>query len=95
MHHGQCIVDNVGQGFDVYKLESGELLKSLVTRDPIKTYPKSVTFADGGQIVVSGSDHNLVYIFERKTGKLVETLKHNSLNGVQIIAVSDIPLNML
>jgi len=82
-----CVVDNVGDGFDIYKLDSGNFMMSLSTKDPLKTYPKGVTFAAHSYAVIGGSDHGRVYIFERKTGKIIKTLKHASKGGAETIAV--------
>jgi hypothetical protein len=46
-----------------------------------------VAFGAEGRLVVGGSDNGLVYIFERKTGKLLETLHHSDAGLVQTIAV--------
>lgn len=87
LKHRTFIVDNVSNGFDLYKLDTGHFLRTLVTKDPIKTYPKGVAFANKCQAVVGGSDHGHVYIFERKTGKVIQTIKHARDGGVQTIAV--------
>jgi hypothetical protein len=46
-----------------------------------------VAFGAKGRLVVGGSDNGLVYIFERKLGKLLETLHHSNAGLVQTIAV--------
>ena len=81
------MIDNVANGFDIYKMDSGNFIRTLITREPIKTYPKGVAFANHCQAVVGGSDHGLVYIFERKSGHVITTLKHAKEGGVQTIAV--------
>ena len=85
-----CVVDNVGNGFDIYKIDSGHFVRTLVTREPIKTYPKGVAFANHCQAVVAGSDHGQVYIFNRKTGRIIKMLKHGKRDGVQTIDVSNL-----
>ncbi|KAG2095495.1 hypothetical protein BD769DRAFT_1394861 [Suillus cothurnatus] len=52
--------------------------------------PKQVAFGAEGRLVVGGSDNGLVYIFERKSGKLLETLHHSNAGLVQMIATRDI-----
>ena len=89
LHRGLCVIDNVGCGFDLYKMDSGTFVRGLVTREPSKTYPKAVTFADNSRAIVGGSDHGLIYIFERKTGKLIQSLRHAKNGGVQTVAVSE------
>jgi hypothetical protein len=88
MEHRLCVIDNVNNGFDIYKIDSGNFVRTLVTRDPIKTYPKGVAFANHGQAIVGGSDHGRVYIFERKSGRMITTLSHGNDEGVQTIGVS-------
>ena len=83
-----CVIDNVNNGFDMYKIDSGNFVRTLVTRAPIKTYPKGVAFVNHAQAVVGGSDHGHVYIFERKSGRMITTLKHGKdEEGVQTIGV--------
>ncbi len=81
------MIDNVANGFDIYKMDSGNFVRTLVTRDPIKMYPKGVAFANRCQAVVGGSDHGLVYLFERKSGSIITTLRHAKEGGIQTIEV--------
>ncbi|KAF9523950.1 WD40-repeat-containing domain protein [Crepidotus variabilis] len=87
--HRLCVIDNVGNGFDLYKLDTGNFVRTFVMKEPIKTYPKGVAFAHRGHAVVGGSDHGCVYIFDRKSGNVLHTLKHAQDGGVQTIAVHD------
>jgi hypothetical protein len=50
-----------------------------------------VAFAEGSDAVVGGSDHGKVYIFERKSGMLLELLRHSEDGAVQTVAVSGLP----
>jgi WD40 repeat protein len=59
-------------------------------KDPYKTYPKGVCFADDARIIVTGSDHGLVYVFDRKSGRCLDTLKHANEGGVQTITMSEV-----
>lgn len=90
LEHNICVVDNVGNGFDLYKLDSGHFVRTFLTREPVKTYPKGVAFANNCRAVIAGSDHGRVYIFDRKTGRNIKTIKHGKEGGVQIIGVSDL-----
>jgi len=83
-----CVVDNVGNGFDLYKMDSGLFVRTLPTKAPIRTYPRGVAFADNTQAVIGGSDHGQVYIFDRRSGKVLERLKHSRTGGVETLAVS-------
>jgi WD40 repeat protein len=50
--------------------------------------PKQVAFGEEGKVVIGGSDNGLVYIFDRKTGQIIQTLHHADAGLVQTIAVS-------
>ncbi|KAF9523948.1 WD40-repeat-containing domain protein [Crepidotus variabilis] len=86
-NHRLCVIDNVGNGFDLYKLDTSNFVRTFVTKEPIKTYPKGVAFAHRGHAVVGGSDHGCVYIFDRRSGNVLHMLKHAQDGGVQTIAV--------
>jgi hypothetical protein len=88
LEHRICVIDNVSNGFDIYRLDSGHFIKTLVTREPIRTYPKGVAFANNCQAIIGGSDHGYVYIFERKSGRVLGKLAHARNDGVQTIEVS-------
>lgn len=81
------MVDNVGDGFNLYKLDTGVFIKTLITKDPIKTHPKGVAFASQSLFIVGGSDHGLAYVFDRKTGDIVTTFHYASVGGAETIAV--------
>jgi hypothetical protein len=92
LEHRICVIDNVSNGFDIYRLDSGQFVRTLVTREPIRTYPKGVAFANNCQAIIGGSDHGYVYIFERKSGRLLGKLAHARNDGVQTIEVSTMHL---
>lgn len=49
--------------------------------------PRHVRFAESGWAVVSGSDHGVVYVFETRTGNVLQKLEIGALQWVQAIAV--------
>ncbi|KAG2108100.1 WD40-repeat-containing domain protein [Suillus cothurnatus] len=85
---GVFVVDNATDGFTLYRLVGNEEpVRTFVTAPPSVSVPKQVAFGAEGRLVVGGSDNGLVYIFERKSGKLLETLHHSNAGLVQTIAV--------
>ncbi|KAG1885138.1 hypothetical protein F4604DRAFT_1573992 [Suillus subluteus] len=85
---GVFIVDNATDGFTLYRLEGDEEpVRTFMTAAPNVSVPKQVAFGAEGRLIIGGSDHGLVYVFERKSGKLFETLCHSSTGLVQTIAV--------
>ena len=81
------MIDSVYDGFKICNIADGEHIRTLCTRRATITNPKVVKFCDGSRMVVGGSDHGLVYIFDTSTGKVLDKLQH-ALNGPsEIIAV--------
>ncbi|KAG2365223.1 WD40-repeat-containing domain protein [Suillus spraguei] len=88
---GVFIVDNATDSFTLYRLEGdGEPLRTFATGLPSVSVPKQVAFGEEGKVVVGGSDHGLVYIFDWKTGETLETLHHADTGLVQTISARDL-----
>ena len=81
-------MDNAVDGFDLYNLETGLFMHNFPTGIPKKRYPKQVAFGEDARVVVGGSDHGAVYVFDRKTGKTLDVLFHAEEGLVQTITVS-------
>ena len=82
------MVDNTVNGFDLYCLDDNSFIWNFPTGVPTKRYPKQVEFGEDCKVVVGGSDHSLVYVFDRKTGNVLDVLQHADQGLVQTIAVS-------
>jgi outer membrane protein assembly factor BamB len=88
---GVFVVDNAADGFTLYRLDGdGEPVRTFATAVPSMSLPKQVAFGEEGKVVVGGSDNGLVYVFDRKTGQILETLHHADTDSglVQTISVS-------
>ena len=48
--------------------------------------PKQVAFGEDCQIIVGGSDHGAVYVFDRRMGQRLDILRHAETGLVQTIA---------
>ncbi|KAJ7077627.1 hypothetical protein C8R44DRAFT_896225 [Mycena epipterygia] len=55
-----------------------------------ETRPRHVRFAESGLAVISGSDHGVVYVFETRTGELLQKLEVGVSQWVQAIATAEI-----
>ncbi|KAG2740495.1 WD40 repeat-like protein, partial [Suillus brevipes Sb2] len=94
LKRGLFVVDNATDGFTMYRLEDEgeEPVRTFTTAVPSMLVPKQVAFGEEGRVVAGGSDNGLVYIFDRKAGELLETLRHanggltRDLNGRCTIA---------
>ncbi|KAG2096022.1 WD40-repeat-containing domain protein [Suillus cothurnatus] len=86
---GVFVVDNAIDGFTLYRLEGeGESVRTFTTAVPSMSVPKQVVFGEEGKVVIGGSDNGLVYVFDRKTGQIIQTLCHADVGLVQTITVS-------
>ena len=85
---GNFAMDNVTEGFSLYLLEDMKFLHEYPTGKPTKWFPKQVEFSEEGQILVGGSDHSTIYIFDRKTGLVMDTLNHKDNGQAQAVMVS-------
>ncbi|KAG9310117.1 hypothetical protein JVU11DRAFT_9730 [Chiua virens] len=87
---GLVVIDNAQNGFCLYRLDEPLRgpIRSFLTNPPKVRVPKQVAFGKATRIVVGGSDNGSVYIFERKTGRVLETLRHASDGLVQTVSVS-------
>ena len=83
------VIDNAQNGFTLYCLEGAAKgpIRTFLTNLPKIWVPKQVAFGEECHIVVGGSDNGFVYIFEHKTGRLLETLQHAKSKLVQTISV--------
>lgn len=83
----QLVVDNTFDGFDLFSTNEAQWVRTFVVPPPTVRYPKQVMFGESGSIVVGGSDHGLVRVFETKSGDLIDVLRHAEDGMVQTIAV--------
>lgn len=49
--------------------------------------PRQVTFAEDCSVILSSSDHGVVYIFDRRSGDVVDELKVGN-DRIQAVTVS-------
>lgn len=83
------VVDNVSDGIDIYNFDTAEYMATFrIPKTSADVFPKTVAFADQSRLIVGGSDHGVVYIFNRKTGDVIQSLKYAENGGVETLAVS-------
>lgn len=83
-----CVVDSGFSGFNLHKLDDGKCVRNFSTGAPIKNVPKQVVFAENAKVVVGGSDHGSVYVFETESGETLQVLRHSDRSFVQTVTVS-------
>lgn len=88
---GYFSVDNVNNGFSLYLLEDAKFVREYPTGPPTKRFPKQVEFGEDGRVLVGGSDHGIIYVFDRKTGMIVDVLRHEENGLSQAVVVNQTP----
>ena len=81
---GQYVLDNVLDGL----LETNKFLQNFQTKKTKDKSSKQVAFGEDSQVVVGGSDHGVVYVFDRKTGEILDQLHHAPDGLAPAISVS-------
>lgn len=84
---GVFCVDDPLQGVALYRLDTGARVRTYPVEVKKSMRPRQVTFAENCSVIVSGSDHGVVYIFDRRSGDVVDMLKVGD-NRVQAVTVS-------
>lgn len=83
----QFVVDNGTNGFTLLRLQNTCYIRNFPTGIPTKRLPKQVTFGEGCKVVVGGSDHGAVYVFDIGTGLVLDILSHPGRGLVQTVTV--------
>ena len=78
----------MAQGPSLYMLEDMQFLCEYPTGKPTKCFPKQVEFGEDSRVLVGSSDHGTIYMFDRKTVFMVETLQHEDDGLSQALTVS-------
>lgn len=82
------IIDNASNGFTLYRLDSTDPIQVYLTEPPTIPVPKQVAFREESKLVIGGSNNSRVYLFDRRSGEIVDTLHHLRTGLVQSLAVS-------
>jgi hypothetical protein len=85
----EVVVDSVINGFDIYQLDNGTWKRNFTIGHSSRKMPKQVVFGEGSKVVVGGSDHGVVYVFDRKTTSSIQVLRHSDRGMVQAVTVSE------
>jgi hypothetical protein len=85
--NGQFVVDTGTGRFNLHELEDCTFVRNFPTGTPIRRHPKQVTFGENGQVVVGGSDHGIVHVFDRMTGNKLAELRAADGGMVQTVMV--------
>ena len=76
-------------GFSLYNVSDGGLVQNYTQKDIIlqRRVPKEAAFGEKNGVVVGGSNHGKVYIWNRVTGALLQQIEHPDGGMVQAVTV--------
>lgn len=93
-HRKRLLVIDNGEGFSSHNLRTGTFIRSFPTGKPTMRYPKQVALGENDSIIVGGSDHGAVYVFDHDTGCPLDLLRHSDRGLVQTITVRHLRISM-
>ncbi|KAJ7876640.1 hypothetical protein B0H13DRAFT_1558635, partial [Mycena leptocephala] len=86
---GVLCMDEPSSGTNLYRLEDHTRVKTFPVAVTKQKRVRQVDFLDECKFIVSGSDHGIVYVFNRRSGDIVDELRVDPREWVQTVAVSD------
>lgn len=86
----QFVVDNGSEGSDIHCLETGAYIRTLYAARPLFPTPKTVVYAEGGRLIVAGSDTGIVHLYDPRMEEPVECLRvtEGKVANIPTVAVS-------
>ncbi|KAF9062087.1 WD40-repeat-containing domain protein [Rhodocollybia butyracea] len=78
-------IDDPGQGIALYRFDGTRLKNFPVKEEKPRPRPRQVNFAEGFKLIVCGSDHGVVYVFDRRKEEVVDELHTGNHNWIQTI----------
>ncbi|RDB28137.1 hypothetical protein Hypma_001403 [Hypsizygus marmoreus] len=86
---GVFCIDDPLQGAALYRLDSGARIRTYPVGMEKPPRPRQVTFAEDCSVILSGSDHGVVYVFDRRSGEVLDKLKVGD-DRIQATTATDI-----
>ncbi|KDR76662.1 hypothetical protein GALMADRAFT_139563 [Galerina marginata CBS 339.88] len=84
------VIDNITNGFDVYPIHRSTPIHSFEV-PTTHQYVRMAVFGENGSVVVGGSDHGKVYIFDLKAPGITSTIMHGSPTSlIQAVATASL-----
>ncbi|KAJ7719524.1 WD40-repeat-containing domain protein, partial [Mycena maculata] len=79
-------IDDTEHGAILYRLDDHQRVKTFPVPVTQAKRPRQVRFLDDSRAIVIGSDHGIVYIFDRRTGDIIDKLAVRGESWVQTLA---------
>jgi hypothetical protein len=84
---GVFCIDEPTEGVALYRLDSGARIRTFPIRVTRSERPRQVSFTEDCSVIVSGSDHGVVYVFDRRSGDVVDRLRLDADDWIQTVTV--------
>jgi len=88
---GVFAIDDPAQGVGLYRMDCIRLRTF-----PVKVHktwrPRQICFGEDCKLIISGSDHGVVYVFDRRSGEAVDELTVGRNEWVQTVLVSAVSI---
>ncbi|KAF9233649.1 WD40-repeat-containing domain protein [Melanogaster broomeanus] len=82
--HTYFIIDNIITGYSLHRMD-GTCIQTYDTK-PSRTYPKQVVFSERGERIIGGGEDSKVFVFNKASGELKQTLQHSNRGRVQTLS---------
>ncbi|KAE9402074.1 hypothetical protein BT96DRAFT_918442 [Gymnopus androsaceus JB14] len=86
---GVFAIDDPAQGIGLYRMDCTRLRTF-----PVKVHktwrPRQICFGEDCKLIISGSDHGVVYVFDRRSGEAVDELTVGRNEWVQTVLATSI-----
>ncbi|KAE9393898.1 hypothetical protein BT96DRAFT_923807 [Gymnopus androsaceus JB14] len=86
---GVFAIDDPAQGVGLYRMDCTRLRTF-----PVKVHktwrPRQICFGEDCKLIISGSDHGVVYVFDRRSGEAVDELTEGRNEWVQTVLATSI-----
>ncbi|KAJ7123789.1 WD40-repeat-containing domain protein, partial [Mycena crocata] len=89
LRKGVLCMDEPSSGVNIYRLEDHTRVKTFPVAVTKQKRLRQVDFVDKCKFIVSGSDHGVVYVYDRRSRKIADELRVDQGEWVQTIAVSE------
>ncbi|KAG6849546.1 hypothetical protein H0H93_007561 [Arthromyces matolae] len=88
---GVFCIDDPTEGVGLFRLDSGSRHRTFPVPVKRSWRPRQVCFAaEDCSVIVSGSDHGIIYVFNRRTGDTMHKLEIANGNWVQTVAATNL-----
>lgn len=88
LKHGVFCIDDPHEGVALYQLHSSTRLLTCKVPVTKSMRARKISFAEDCKVIIGGSDHGIVYVFDRQSGKVVDKLMTDTDDWVQTVTAS-------